>query len=87
LLVVALVLSGGADESAVAPSLDTDLEGTMTVAPTSATPGKEVVLRFPADSQRGIAFSLSRWSEDEWHQNYYLTSDWGLFTIEGVVVV
>ena len=77
LLAVALVLSGCADDSAVAPSLDPDLEGTMTVAPVLATPGQEVALRFPAGSQRGIAFSLSRWSEDEWDQTYYLTSDWG----------
>lgn len=50
----------------------------MDVAPASATPSQEVALRFPADSQRGIAFSLSRWSPGEWHQNYYLTSDWGM---------
>lgn len=75
LLAVALVLSGCADDSA--PSLDPDLKGTMTVAPASATPGQEVALRFPSDSQRGIAFSLARWSKDQWDETYYLTSAWG----------
>lgn len=60
-----------------APSLDPGLEGTMTVAPTSATPGQEVALRFPSDSERGIAFSLAQWSEGQWDEKYYLTSDWG----------
>jgi hypothetical protein len=49
----------------------------MTLAPTSATPGQEVELRFPSHSQRGIAFSLARWSEDRWDKEYYLTSNWG----------
>lgn len=75
LLAVALVVSGCADDSA--PSLDPGLKGTMTVAPTSATPGQEVALRFPSDSQRGIAFSLAPWSEGHWEEKYYLTSDWG----------
>lgn len=75
LLAVALVVSGCADDSA--PSLDPDLEGTMTVAPASATPGQEVALTFPSDSQRGIAFSLAQWSEGQWDETYYLTSDWG----------
>jgi hypothetical protein len=49
----------------------------MTVAPTSAAPGQEVELSFPSDNQRGIAFSLSRWSEGRWDKEFYLTSDWG----------
>lgn len=75
LLAVALVVSGCADDSA--PSLDSGLKGTMRVAPTSATPGQEVALRFPSDSQRGIAFSLAQWSEGQWEEKYFLTSDWG----------
>ena len=77
LLAVALVVSGCADDTASAPSLDPDLKGTMTVAPASATPGQEVELSFPSDSQRGIAFSLARWREGRWDKEYYLTSDWG----------
>ncbi len=49
----------------------------MTVTPASAGPGREVTLRFPADSQRGIAFSLSQWTAGQWNPAYYLTSDWG----------
>ncbi|GAA5105883.1 hypothetical protein GCM10023339_02210 [Alloalcanivorax gelatiniphagus] len=49
----------------------------MTVAPAAATPGQQVALHFPVDSQRGIAFSLSRWSDGQWNETYYLTSDWG----------
>lgn len=75
LLAVALIVGGCADDSA--PSLDPDLEGTMTVAPASATPGREVALRFPPGSQRGIAFSLAQWSDGQWDETYYLTSDWG----------
>jgi hypothetical protein len=77
LLAIALGASGCADDSSSAPSLASDMRGTMTVAPSSATPGQEVALRFPADSQRGIAFSLAQWSEDQWDEAYYLTSDWG----------
>jgi hypothetical protein len=61
----------------VTPSVDPDLEGTMTVTPASAMPGQEVELRFPADSQRGIAFSLSHWDGGQWNESYYLSSDWG----------
>ena len=75
LLAVALVVSGCADESG--PSLDPGLEGTMTLAPASATPGQEVALRFPSDSERGIAFSLAQRREGQWDETYYLTSDWG----------
>lgn len=50
----------------------------MTVAPTSATPGQEVELRFPPDSSRGIAFLLSRWDEGAWIPAFYMTSDWGM---------
>lgn len=53
-------------------SLDPELEGTMTVAPASAVPGEEVTLEFPADSQRGIAFSLAQWSDGQWDERYYL---------------
>ncbi len=63
LLAVALVVSGCADDSA--PSLDPDLEGTMTVAPASATPGQEVALRFPSGNQRGIvrtATTVMEWA-------------------------
>ena len=75
LLGVALLMSACADEPA--PILDPDLVGTMSLAPASATPGQEVAMRFPADSQRGIAISLSQWSESQWKQTYYLTSDLG----------
>lgn len=75
LLPVALVVSGCADDSA--PGLDPDLKGTMTVAPTSATPGQGVSLTFASHSQRGIAFSLAQWSEGQWEEKYYLASDWG----------
>jgi hypothetical protein len=75
LLAAALVVSGCTDGPA--PGLDPDLKGTMTVAPTSAAPGQEVELSFPSDNQRGIAFSLSRWSEGRWDKEFYLTSDWG----------
>ena len=34
-------------------------------------------MRFPEDHRRGIAFSLSRWSEGRWNLTYYLSSDWG----------
>ena len=49
----------------------------MTLEPASATPGQEVSMRFPEDHRRGIAFSLSRWSEGRWNLTYYLSSDWG----------
>lgn len=77
LLAVALVVSGCSGESASAPHLDSELEGTMAVAPASATPGQEVALSFPSDNRRGIAFSLSRWNDGRWDETYYLTSDWG----------
>jgi len=85
LLAFALLLSGCADPSASegserptrVPTVDPELEGTMIIAPSSATPGQEVALRFPADSERGIAFSLSHWTEGQWDVAYYLTSDWG----------
>lgn len=77
LLAVALVVSGCADGPAPDLDPDLDLEDTMAVAPTSATPGQEVELSFPSDSQRGIAFSLARWNEGRWDKEYYLTSDWG----------
>ncbi len=85
LLAVVLLLSGcteasapeGSGRSTAAPTVDPDLEGSMTVAPASATPGQEVALRFPTDGQRGIAFSLSQWDDGRWNQTYYLTSDWG----------
>lgn len=75
LLAVALVVSGCTDGPA--PGLDPDLKDTMTIAPTSAASGQEVELSFPSDSQHGIAFSLSRWSESRWDKEFYLTSDWG----------
>ena len=71
-LASALVASGCADASDPSPSLDPELEGTMTVAPASAVPGEEVSLEFPADSQRGIAFSLAQWSDGQWDERYYL---------------
>ena len=77
LLAVALVVSGCAGDSASSPSLEPDLKGTMTIAPASARPGQEVALRFPSDSRRGIAFSLAQWSEGQWVEKYYLTSDGG----------
>ena len=49
----------------------------MTVEPATARPGQRVALRFTPPVMRGIAFSLSAWSEDEWSVAYYLTSDWG----------
>ena len=49
----------------------------MVLDSASAAAGQEIGVRFPADSQRGIAFSLSQWSEREWKLTYYLTSDWG----------
>lgn len=75
LLAAGLVLSGCADDPA--PGLDRDLRGSMTVAPASPTAGQDVELSFPADSERGIAFSLARWNEGRWDREYYLTSDWG----------
>ena len=76
-LAVAVVLSGCSDDSASPPRMDPDLDGTMTVAPSSASAGHDVALTFPSDSRRGIAFSLSRWSDGRWDKAYYLTSDWG----------
>lgn len=73
-LAVAL-LSGGCTEPSA--SLDPKLEGTMTITPASAEPAQEIELRFPGDSERGIAFSLSQWKDGDWEVAYYLTSDWG----------
>ena len=61
----------------VTPILDAKWRGTMTVAPATAAPGQEVALRFRSKGVRGIAFSLSAWSEKGWRVAYYLTSDWG----------
>ena len=49
----------------------------MAIAPASARPAQEVELRFPGDSERGIAFSLSQWRDGDWEVAYFLTSDWG----------
>lgn len=49
----------------------------MTITPASAEPAQEVELTFPGTSERGIAFSLSQWSDGDWEVSYYLTSDWG----------
>ena len=35
-------------------------------------------MRFPPDSTRGIAFSLSEWDGEAWTPVFYLTSDWGM---------
>ncbi|HSU01471.1 MAG TPA: hypothetical protein VLK03_02890 [Nocardioides sp.] len=61
-----------------APPLEPRLQGTMTITPASATPGQEVALDFPADSVRGVAFSLATWAEGAWTPVYFLTSDWGV---------
>lgn len=74
-VLLAVVASGCADESA--PRLEPDLEGTMALAPESAMPGQEVALTFPSDNERGIAYSLARWSDGRWDEAYYLASDWG----------
>jgi hypothetical protein len=49
----------------------------MTVTPASAEPGQELALRFSPENVRGIAFSLSSWTDDTWTPLYFLTSDWG----------
>lgn len=63
--------------SAVTPALDARWRGTMTVTPATAAPGQRVALRFRSEEVRGIAFSLSRWSDQGWTVAYYLSSDWG----------
>ncbi len=86
-VVVFVLLLGGCSDSSgpghsggptAAPPLEPRLQGTMTITPASATPGQEVALNFPADSVRGIAFSLSTWAEGAWTPVYFLTSDWGV---------
>jgi hypothetical protein len=68
---------GGQDSSVVTPTLDAKWRGTMTVTPTMAVPGQRVALRFQPKEVRGIAFSLSAWSDQGWTVAYYLSSDWG----------
>lgn len=60
------------------PTLDAKWRGTMTVTPATAVPGQRVALRFQSKEVRGIAFSLSAWSDQGWTVAYYLSSDWGL---------
>jgi hypothetical protein len=68
---------GARDSSVVTPTLDAKWRGTMTVTPATAAPGQRVALRFQSKEVRGIAFSLSAWSNQGWTVAYYLTSDWG----------
>ena len=58
------------------PSLPADA-GDMSITPTTTKPGQEIELRFPADSQRGVAFTFSQWIGGQWKLDYYLKSDWG----------
>jgi hypothetical protein len=68
---------GGITREPEPASIPAGLEGTMTITPVTTQPGHAVELRFPEDSHRGIAFSLSEWHEGRWKLVYYLTSDWG----------
>ena len=47
----------------------------MEVTPTMARPGDTVALSFPSEYMRGHAFTLERWTDNEWQVAYYLFSD------------
>lgn len=63
-------------EQGASIELDPKWRGTMDVSPSEAAPGQTVALTFPPGHQdvRGVAFSLSEWTAEEWKVTHYLTS-------------
>jgi hypothetical protein len=66
--------AGGSASTATIPTLDPALDRRIEIDQRAYRPGDRLLAHWPGAEVRGIAYSLDKWTGEDWATEYYITA-------------